>query len=237
MTKRGSRNFLVLIDHFTKYIQVIALPDITAETVANRIVNDWCCKFGIPDSILADGGTQYQSKLLDLVYTYLDIKPLRTTPGHPACNGQSEVTVKTTKGMIRAYIDEDQETWDLNLEKYAFAYNTAVHSSTRQTPFEMMFGRKPKIPIDIIRPNTELHDREPIMKEFKMNDEELGPVTVLEDHPDLPGPIIPALAEKYLQDLRNRMEHSYQIASKNRDSAMEISKLYHDRKIKKFTYD
>ena len=237
ITERGNRNFLVMIDHFTKYIQVIALPDITAETVANRIVNDWCCKFGIPDSILADGGTQYQSKLLDLVYTYLDIKPLRTTPGHPACNGQSEVTVKTTKGMIRAYIDEDQETWDLNLEKYAFAYNTAVHSSTRQTPFEMMFGRKPKIPIDIVLPNTELHDREPIIKEFKTIDNEFGSVTVLEDHPDLPGPIIPALAEKYLQDLRIRMEHSYRIASKHRDSAMEISKLYHDRKIKKFTYE
>ena len=151
--KRGNRNFLVMIDHFTKYIQVIALP-------GNRIVNESCCKFGIPNSILANRGTQYQSKLLDLVYTYLDIKPLRTKPGHPACNGQSEVTVKTTKGMIRAYIDENQETGDLSLEKYAFAYNTAVHSSTRQTQFEMMFGRKPKIPIDIVLPNTELHDRD-----------------------------------------------------------------------------
>ena len=70
VNERGNRNFLEMIDHFTKYIQVIAFPDITAETVADKIVNEWCCKFGIPDSILADGGTEYQSKLLDLVYTY-----------------------------------------------------------------------------------------------------------------------------------------------------------------------
>ena len=186
---------------------------------------------------MSDGGTQYQSKLLDLVYTYLDIQSLRTTPGHPPCNGQSEVTVKTTKGMIRAYIDEDQEKWDLNLEKYAYAYNSSVHTSIRQTPFEMMFCRKPKIPIDLILPNTEVHDREPILKEFQVSDENLGTVTVLADHPDLPRPIIPALAEKYLKELQDRMEDSHRKAAQNRDLAMDKSKLYHDRNIKKFSYE
>ena len=46
---------------------------------------------------------------------------------------------------------------------------------------EMMFGRKPKIPIDILLPNTEKHDREPILKEFKVIDDALGEVTVLKD--------------------------------------------------------
>jgi hypothetical protein len=73
-TARGNKNFMVLINHFTKYIQVYPLPDITAETVANKIVNEWCSRFGICKSILCDGGTQYQSKILDLVYTYLDIQ-------------------------------------------------------------------------------------------------------------------------------------------------------------------
>ena len=77
--------------------------------------------FGIPDSILSDGGTQYRSKLLELVYEYLDINGLKTTPYHPQCNGQSERTVQTTKAMIRAHADANQSNWDLILNKIAFA--------------------------------------------------------------------------------------------------------------------
>jgi hypothetical protein len=95
----------------------------------------------MPESILSDGGTQYQSTLLEQLYVYLDIKQLKTTAFHPQCDGLSEVTVKTTKAMIRANVDEDQTNWDENLAQYSYAYNTSVHSSTRQTPFYLMFNR------------------------------------------------------------------------------------------------
>ena len=69
--------------------------------------------FGIPETLLSDGGTQYRSILLEAVYEYLDINGLKTTPFHPQCNGQSEKTVQTTKAMIRAHVDENQENWDI----------------------------------------------------------------------------------------------------------------------------
>ena len=128
---------------------------LTAEDVAQVIVDDWMMKFGIPESILLDGGTQYRSILLEAVYEHLDINGLRTTPFHPQCNGQSEKTVQTTKAMIRPHVDENQTNWDLMLNKIAFAYNTSVHLTTKTTPFELQFGRKPMIPIDILIPNIE----------------------------------------------------------------------------------
>jgi hypothetical protein len=57
-------------------------------------------RFGIPDSILSDGGTQYRSILFEAVYEYLDITGLRKTPIHPECYGRSERTVQITKSMI-----------------------------------------------------------------------------------------------------------------------------------------
>ena len=111
------------------------------------------------------------------------------------------------------------------------------YESTRQTPFEMMFGRKPKIPIDIVLPNTEKHDREPILKEFNIIDDALGEITVLEDHSDLPKTIVPEMAKNYLINLRDRLEDSFRKAAKNRNIAMESSKMYYDRKIKKFSYE
>ena len=179
-TLRNNTHFQVVIDHFTKYIQIFPLQGTKTQGVANNIVNGWCCKFGLPESILSDGGKNYQSKLLELVYEYLDIQKLKTTPYHPQCDGQSERSIRTLKKMISAFVDVDQMTWDIHLEKFAFAYNTSVHAVTKQTPFELMFGRKPRLPIDIIIPNPEPLGRVPILKEYKLLNE-LGEITVLED--------------------------------------------------------
>ena len=110
--------------------------NIRAETVADKIVNNCFFVFGIPESILAVGGKQYQSKLLDLVYEYLDIRGLKTTPCNPRCNGLSERSVQTSKNMIKTNIHDEQNDWDVNLPKLTYAYNTSVQESTKQTPFD-----------------------------------------------------------------------------------------------------
>ncbi len=83
--------------------------------------------------------------------------------------------------MIRAHVYENQTNWDLMLKKKAFAYNLSVHLTKRITPYELKFGRKPTIPIDILIPNVELHQREAVIKEMVAMDDELGEITVLED--------------------------------------------------------
>jgi hypothetical protein len=93
-TERGNKYFILIIDHFTKYIKKYPMKRIQAEDVAEIIVNNWIMTFGISESILTDGGTNYRSSLMEAVYEYLDIKCLRTTPFHPQCNGLSEKTVQ-----------------------------------------------------------------------------------------------------------------------------------------------
>lgn len=108
------------------------------------------CRHGVPDSILSDQGKNFQSNLLNELWELLDVHKLRTTPYHPECDGLSERFNRTLKTMITAFVtDDQQDTWDQYLPMLAFAYNTAVHSSTNTTPFEMIYGRQPKIPIDI----------------------------------------------------------------------------------------
>jgi hypothetical protein len=52
--------------------------------------------------------------------------------------------------MISAFVNEKHDNWDKLLPSLAFAYNTAVHGTTKCTPFEIIYGRKPKVPIDLI---------------------------------------------------------------------------------------
>ena len=61
ITPRRNRYILVLTDLFSKYVEVLAVPDQTAETCANRIVNNFICRWGCPLSILSDQGRTYES--------------------------------------------------------------------------------------------------------------------------------------------------------------------------------
>ena len=54
--------------------------------MADKIVDGWWCKFGIPETILIDGGKKYQSKLMELIYKYLDVRAFKTTAFYPNGN-------------------------------------------------------------------------------------------------------------------------------------------------------
>ena len=51
--------------------------------------------------------------------------------------------------MLVKYCNEQKEEWDSLLDTSVIAYNTAKHESTLYSPFELMFGRKAIIPIDL----------------------------------------------------------------------------------------
>lgn len=56
--------------------------------------------------------------------------------------------------MIKAHVDESQTKWDIGIPELVFTYNCSFHETTGLTPFEVMFGRQPRIPIDLVYPNT-----------------------------------------------------------------------------------
>ena len=144
----GHTHVLVVCDHFTKFVQIYALKDTQALTVAHCLV-EFMLKFGICDSLLSDQEKNYQSLLLEAVYELLDVKQLRTTPYHPECDGLSERFIQTMKQMLMCYVNDKGDDWFMFLDQLAFAYNTASQSTTNHTPFELMFGRKPKLPLDL----------------------------------------------------------------------------------------
>ena len=209
----GNVYILVVCDHMTKFVQIYAMKDMQATTVAKHLVN-FMMKFGICDSILSDQGKNYQSLLLEAVYELLDVKQLRTTPYHPECDGISERFIQTLKQMVTCFVNESQDDWDMHLEELAFAYNTATQSSTKFTPFELMFGRQAKIPLDLTL-KAEMGVAEVAVS---------GPTT---NH---------KLAKQYVEEMGAHMNKVYELVSRNRDSNLDKAKWRHDRKIKPNKY-
>ena len=138
---------LVICDHFTKFVQAYPIRSQSARDIASKFI-DYMMIFGIPEQILTDQGLGFQAELVSEIYDLLDIRRLRTTPYWPQCDGITEKFNSTMKDMLKAFINENQDNWEDLLNKITFAYNTATHKTTQYTPFELMFGRQPRIPID-----------------------------------------------------------------------------------------
>ena len=91
-------------DYFTKWVEAYALPDQTAQTVADVLVRDFICRFGAPTYLHSDQGKNFESHLLKEVCQLLGIKKTRTTAYHPQCDGQVERFNRTLLQMLTGLI-------------------------------------------------------------------------------------------------------------------------------------
>ena len=148
-TKDGNRYVLVASDYFTRWVEVYAIPNQEAVTVAEKLVNEMFCRFSPPEQLHSDQGRQFESKLIGEVCKLLHIKKSRTTPYHPQCNGMVERFNRTLLDMLATTVN-NQSDWDQCIRKLCMAYNSSVHSSTGYTPFYLMFGRQARLPVDLM---------------------------------------------------------------------------------------
>ena len=87
------------------------------------------CSMGCPLSVHSDQGRTYESMIFKELCRMLEIRKSRTSVRNPKGNGQSEIFNRTPLRMIRAYLYEEQDEWDLHLGYLAGA--TTLHESPR----------------------------------------------------------------------------------------------------------
>ncbi|CAF0925457.1 unnamed protein product [Brachionus calyciflorus] len=133
---------LVIICHFSNYVELFGLKTQVGEELAKRLISV-VCQHGVPEAALSDRGTNFQSEVIDQLLEMLDIHRLRTSAYHPQCDGETKRFNRTIEQMLACYVAEEQAEWNLFLKKIVFAYNTSIHATTGLTPFEVVYGRKP----------------------------------------------------------------------------------------------
>lgn len=148
-THDGNKYCLTVTDHFTRWTEVYPLKKTTAETVADKFVSEFISRYGLVQRLLTDQGKQFESKLFKKMCELLKIKKIRCSAFHPQCNGKTERFNRTMEDMLSKYISPSQKDWDIYLPLLVSAYNTSTHESTKQTPYNMLFGRESSLPIDL----------------------------------------------------------------------------------------
>lgn len=133
-TNKGNRYILVISDYFTKWTQAFAIKDQEATTVANILVNEFVCLFGVPRMLHSDKGSNFESRVFTEMCKILDIDKTRTTTRRPQSDGMVERNIKIIKEMLTAFVNKSQRNWDKYLSLLMMAYRSSVHESTGTSP-------------------------------------------------------------------------------------------------------
>ena len=149
-------NVLVLQDHFSKYVVAYVVKDQTARTAAETLRNGYFGLFGAPAYLVSDQGKAFTGHVITHLCELYGVQKLRTSPYHVQTNDQVESMNQMIIRMIRKLEEDRKACWLEHLPELLMAYNATCSAVTRYSPYYLLFGRRPRIPVDYLFPT--LHD-------------------------------------------------------------------------------
>ena len=152
-TDRGNKYVLVVGDYFTKWCEAYPVPNQEASTIACVFTEEWVSRYGVPGELHSDQGRNFESRLFAKTCQLLGIRKTRTTPLHPQSDGMVERMNRTLCGSLSKYVDKHHRDWDSHLPWVMMSYRSSVHDATKFSPSYLLFGREPRLPMDLICPD------------------------------------------------------------------------------------
>jgi hypothetical protein len=167
-TTKGFDSIWVIVDRLTKIAHFLPVktsyPVLTyAQVYIARILN----LHGIPKTIVSDRGPQFVSKFWEELHKSLSTKLLHSSAYHPQTSGQTERVNQILEDMLRACVLEFPQKWDECLRLAEFSYNNSYQESIKMAPFEALYGRRCRTPLNWSEPGERWFFRLDMVKEME----------------------------------------------------------------------
>lgn len=134
----------------TKFVGCYALPSKETKCVAKAFVENFILQYGIPEVIATDQGTEFISGIFKNTCELLKVKHINSTAYHHESLGSIENTHKHLGAYLRVHCQNHPDSWSSWIQYWCFAYNNTVHTHTKYTPFELVFGKSCKLPSNLL---------------------------------------------------------------------------------------
>ena len=140
------RYFLVFVDHFTKWVELIPTRTQEAREVAQAFYDQIICRHGCPRRFLSDRGTSFRAELVDSLCSLFQVRKIFSSSYFPQGDGTAERFMRSLNNSLSIMSRHHPKDWYKFLSGVAFGYNTTVHASTGVSPFFLNTGRVPSFP-------------------------------------------------------------------------------------------
>lgn len=144
-TQEGNKHVLVVIDHFTKWVELVPMPTITASATV-EVLHQIFCRMGWPRVLLSDLGPMFISQVVRAYCQRYGVYKAFTTAYHPQSDPQAENFMKLSGNSLTILSHQHHRDWDRLVDAVAFAHRNSLHPSLGDTPFFVTFGRDPNTP-------------------------------------------------------------------------------------------
>lgn len=148
---RGNVYILTCVDRYTRWPEVVPIPNATADTVVRALIEIWVSRFGPPAFITTDRGRQFASHLFRNVCTLLGIKHVQTTAYHPQANGTVERFHRQLKASLKATMDPAH--WCDRLPLVMLGIRSAYRGDLGSTSAELVYGAPLRLPGQFFAPS------------------------------------------------------------------------------------
>ena len=146
-TSAGNKYALTMMDMLTSYVWAAPIPNKEAATVIRAFLTHFYEKEGGCMWILTDNGSEFTNMDLKALTRALNITHINSSPHHPMGNAKLEMVHKFIKDCLTKYTHQSTLEWDELLSKAVFAYNVVPGAHSRESPFFLMRGRDPIVPL------------------------------------------------------------------------------------------
>ncbi|KAI7805320.1 putative gypsy retrotransposon integrase-like protein 1-like [Triplophysa rosa] len=136
---------LTITDYFSKWVEAFPLKTKSAAEVGRHICSI-IYRHGCPKRILSDQGREFVNQLNNSLCNMLSIERSVTAAYHPQTNGLDEKTNDNIKRALTKLVNEKQNNWDVFLDATLFSLRSKFHTTTKHSPFLLMYGREAVFP-------------------------------------------------------------------------------------------
>jgi hypothetical protein len=140
---------LVATDYFTKWMEAVTLKNMTHKEVIHFILEHIIHIFNIPQTLTMDQGSSFMSHQVCDFAESLKIKLLSSSPYYAQANGRADSSNKTLNKLIKKKIEENLKRWHEVLSKALWAHRISKHSTTKVTPFELIYRQEVILPVEV----------------------------------------------------------------------------------------
>jgi hypothetical protein len=165
-TAKGFDSIWVIVDHLTKIAHFLPVKtDHPVAVYAQLYIARILSLHGVPKTIVSDHGPQFVSKFWKELYKSLGTNLLHSSAYHPQTSGQTERVNQILEDMLQTCVLEFPQKWDDCLPLGEFSYNNSYQESIKMAPFEALYGRRCRTPLNWSEPGERWYFRPDLVKE------------------------------------------------------------------------